>query len=169
MLRLLLAVSLFACALSAQDNHYWTHQFGTRAALMGGAVIGGVNDTSAVYYNPGRLGWISNDSLKVSADGYQLATLTIKDGAGKGQDLTSTQGDIVPLAASGVQPQPAHRTVHAVHVDDDVPGVGIGYQRPAAAQARIGLDECGLECGFGGGIHPGQAEGQRHRAAFRTL
>ncbi|MCB9892840.1 MAG: hypothetical protein H6839_00155 [Planctomycetes bacterium] len=102
MLRYLIALCLCAGALSAQDNHYWTHQFGTRASLMGGALIGGVDDTSAVYYNPGRLGWISNDSLKVSANGYQLATLTVKDGVGKGKDFTSTQGDIVPLSASGV-------------------------------------------------------------------
>jgi hypothetical protein len=101
-MRVFLAAVLFACALSAQDNQYWTHQFGTRASLMGGAVVGGVDDTSAVYYNAARLGWIDNDSLKVSADGYQLALLTVKDGAGKGHDLNSAQGDIVPLAASGV-------------------------------------------------------------------
>lgn len=99
---LLVAAVLFASVLSAQDNHYWTHQFGTRASLMGGAVVGGVDDTSAVYYNPARLGWVKNDSLKVSADGYQLSLLNIKDGAGQGTDLTSVEGDIVPLAASGV-------------------------------------------------------------------
>lgn len=101
-MRVLLAAILLAGALAAQDTHYWTHQFGTRAALMGGAVVGGIDDTSAVYYNPGRLGWLENDSLKVSATGYQLAILTVRDGAGQGQDLTSSQGDIVPLAASGV-------------------------------------------------------------------
>ncbi|MEZ5993070.1 MAG: hypothetical protein R3E76_12020 [Planctomycetota bacterium] len=98
----LLACATVSCQLVAQDNHYWTHNFGTRASLMGGAVIGGDPDTSAVYYNPGRLGWLTNDSLKVSADGYQLSTLTIRDGAGKGENLTSTDGDIIPLAGSGV-------------------------------------------------------------------
>ena len=102
MLRVILAALLCCSALAAQNNHYWTHQFGTRAGLMGGAVVGGDPDTSAVYYNPGRLGWIHNDSLKVSADAYQLSTLTIKDGAGKNQNLTSTEGDIIPLASSGV-------------------------------------------------------------------
>ncbi|MBZ0137272.1 MAG: hypothetical protein K8I27_12975 [Planctomycetes bacterium] len=116
MLRVILASLIFASALAAQDNHYWTHQFGTRASLMGGAVVGGVNDTSAVYYNPARLGWIDNDSLKVSADGYQLAILTIQDGAGKGEDLTSTQGDIVPLAASGVYTFPQPRLALGFHI-----------------------------------------------------
>ncbi len=101
-MRALLALLLICAGLSAQDNHYWTHQFGTRSALMGGAVIGGVSDTSAVYYNPARLGWVNNDSLKVSADGYQLSILTLTDGAGAGRNITSTQGDIVPLTGSGV-------------------------------------------------------------------
>jgi hypothetical protein len=114
-MRVAIAALLLCAALSAQDNHYWTHQFGTRASLMGGACVGGCNDTSAVYYNPGRLGWVTNDSLKVSANGYQLSTLTIRDGAGKGENLTSTQGDIVPLAASGV-------------FLFDQPGVAIGFQ-----------------------------------------
>lgn len=116
MLRVILASLIFASALAAQDNHYWTHQFGTRASLMGGAVLGGVNDTSAVYYNPARLGWIDNDSLKVSADGYQLSTLTIQDGAGKGQNLSSTQGDIVPLAASGVFTFPEPNLALGFHI-----------------------------------------------------
>lgn len=115
MLRAILALLLICGGLAAQDNHYWTHQFGTRSSLMGGAVIGGVDDTSACYYNPGRLGWITNDSLKVSADGYQLSTLTIADGAGDGLNLTSTRGDIIPLAGSGV-------------FLFDQPGIAMGFQ-----------------------------------------
>ena len=36
-----------------QDSHYWTNQYGTRATLLGGAVIGSVLDLSGTYYNPG--------------------------------------------------------------------------------------------------------------------
>ncbi len=97
------AILLLACgAVYAQDNHYWTHQFGTRSALMGGAVVGGVEDTSAVYYNPARLGWVLNDSLKVSADAYQLSILSIADGAGTDLAVNSIRGDIIRLTASGV-------------------------------------------------------------------
>lgn len=100
--RALLCALILTGVLSAQDHHYWTHQFGTRAGLRGGAVVGGVDDTSAVYYNPGRLGFVRNNSLKVSADAYQLSTFNMPDGAGKGLDLSSVRGDIVPLAGSGV-------------------------------------------------------------------
>ena len=102
MARILLLAVLAAGTLHAQDRHYWTHQFGTHSALRGGAVVGGVDDTSAVYYNPGRLGFIRNNSLKVSVDAYQLSTLSMDDGAGSGIDLASVRGDIIPLAASGV-------------------------------------------------------------------
>ncbi|UCE42049.1 MAG: hypothetical protein JSV17_03475 [Candidatus Aminicenantes bacterium] len=39
--------------LIAQDANYWTHQYGTRSTLLGGAVIGSVLDLSGTYYNPG--------------------------------------------------------------------------------------------------------------------
>jgi len=41
----------------AQDSHFWTRQYGSRSALLGGAVVGGVRDSSAAYYNPGGLGY----------------------------------------------------------------------------------------------------------------
>lgn len=116
MLRLALLISLFACAVGAQDHQYWTHQFGTRSGLRGGIVLGGCEDTSAVYYNPGRVGWLKNDALKVSADAYQLSVLTMQDGAGEGQDLGSVEGDIVPLAAAGV------------FLFDGAPGHALGFQ-----------------------------------------
>ncbi|MBK9974351.1 MAG: hypothetical protein IPP14_06225 [Planctomycetes bacterium] len=116
MARMLLLLLLAGCSLQAQDHHYWTHQFGTRSGLRGGAVVGGVDDTSAVYYNPGRTGFVKNDSLKVSATAYQLSILTMKDGAGKGIDLNSIRGDIIPLAASGV------------FLFDGAPGHAIGFQ-----------------------------------------
>ena len=86
----------------AQDNNQWSQQFGTRSALMGGAVVGGVRDTSATFYNPGALGFITNPSLSVSANAYQLERLTLENGAGTGSDLDSSQVNVVPLLISGV-------------------------------------------------------------------
>ena len=50
-------VAFMATALpaAAQDSHYWTEQFGNRAYLLSGAVVGDPADLSAVYYNPGGL------------------------------------------------------------------------------------------------------------------
>jgi hypothetical protein len=95
-------VALAAGSLAAQDTHYWTHQYGARSSLLGGAVIAGCDDTGAGYYNPGRLGFISNNQLSASADLYQLDFLSINNGAGEGIDISSTQVRIVPLLASGI-------------------------------------------------------------------
>ena len=85
----------------SQDHHYWGQQFGSRSALMGGAVIGGVRDTSAGFYNPGALGFVNEPMLSVSANGYQLERLSIEDGVGAGKSLDSDKINIVPLLASG--------------------------------------------------------------------
>lgn len=98
----LLLVLLFAEAAAAQDNHYWTNQFGSRSALLGGAVVGGVMDTSATYYNPARMAFFTNDSLSVSADVYQFDSLTVDNGGGAGIPLNSSKGRIIPLAISGI-------------------------------------------------------------------
>ena len=50
----LLAASLVP-SVAAQDALYWTEQFGNRARLLGGAVVGSARDLSATYYNPGGL------------------------------------------------------------------------------------------------------------------
>jgi len=39
-------------AADAQDTNYWTAKYGTRAILLGGAVIGAPVDLSATFYNP---------------------------------------------------------------------------------------------------------------------
>lgn len=45
-------VATICFTLSAQDLHYWTNQFGTRSSLLGGAVVGGIKDNTAIFYNP---------------------------------------------------------------------------------------------------------------------
>ena len=45
-----LFIILFFCYLKigfAQDSHYWTNQYGTDAQLLGGLVVGSVNDLSS--------------------------------------------------------------------------------------------------------------------------
>jgi hypothetical protein len=53
---------------TAQDTHYWTHQFGTRSALMGGAVVGGTRDNSMIFYNPAAVSFIDSSSLSINAN-----------------------------------------------------------------------------------------------------
>ncbi|MGB5846992.1 MAG: hypothetical protein WBH40_00815 [Ignavibacteriaceae bacterium] len=73
--------------LMPQDAHYWNLQYGTRSTLLGGAVIGSVSDLSATYYNPGAVALFEDANFILSARVYQLETITVEDGAGKGKDL----------------------------------------------------------------------------------
>ena len=68
---------------------------------MSGAVVGGVRDTSAGFYNPGALGFVTGSSFSVSANGYQIEQFTVEDGAGTGDDLESRQPNVIPLLVSG--------------------------------------------------------------------
>ena len=86
----------------AQDNHYWSQQFGAKSTLMGGAMIGGVRDNSAIFYNPGAFAFIQYPSLSVNANLYQLNKLLIKDGAGQGVNLNSARLSIFPQIISGM-------------------------------------------------------------------
>jgi hypothetical protein len=108
---LVVFLAFFSGAVFSQDHHYWSQQFGSRSALMGGAVVGGVRDTSASFYNPGALGFLNQPSLSVSANAYQLEKLSIDNGAGTDSSLNSEKISIIPLLASGtlvLEPLPNH-------------------------------------------------------------
>ncbi|MCK5877359.1 MAG: hypothetical protein KAG43_06975, partial [Candidatus Marithrix sp.] len=105
MQRYLYVVLLFLIStdLLAQQYHYWTNQFGSRSALMGGAVVGGVRDTSATFYNPGALGFVKKSSFSVSANAYQVELASIDNGAGTDEprEIESRKLNIIPLLISG--------------------------------------------------------------------
>lgn len=86
----------------SQDNLYNTQQFGARSAMLGGAVVAGVNDNSAVYYNPAALAFIDNKSLSVNANLYQVAIYKVRDAAGEGIDLKATRFSLFPTMLSGM-------------------------------------------------------------------
>jgi hypothetical protein len=98
---ILILVSFFS-GVDAQDDHYWAQQFGAVSTLMGGAMVGGVTDNSAVFYNPGALAFISNPSLSVDANVYKMDKIRISDGAGKGMNLNSAQLSVYPQIIAGM-------------------------------------------------------------------
>lgn len=79
----------------AQDSQYWNLQYGTKATLLGGAVIGSVSDLSATYYNPGAVS-LREPKLILSAKVYEYDWIKIENGAGANRDLTS-QKLVLPL------------------------------------------------------------------------
>ena len=92
----------FSGQAAAQDDHYWAQQYGALGTLMGGAMVGGVNDNSAIYYNPAALSFISNPGLSIDANVYKMDKIFINDGAGKGMNLNSAQLSVYPQIISGM-------------------------------------------------------------------
>ena len=97
---LVLQLSL-AAAATAQDSHYWTNQFGNRARLLGGAVIGSATDLSAVYYNPGAIALVDDPELLLSANVFQYSRLTVKDALAPGEDVGSSRFNLSPSLFAG--------------------------------------------------------------------
>jgi hypothetical protein len=87
-----------------QDAHYWMDAYGTRANLLGGAVVGSVSDLSATYYNPGALHrGLSRDFL-LTADAFELSNFTFENGAGTSENLSSTRFHTPPgIFAAGLK------------------------------------------------------------------
>ena len=89
-------------SLTAQDDHYWSQQYGAESTLLGGAMVAGASDNSAIYYNPGALAFIDNPSLSIDANVYRMDKTMITDGAGNGINLNSAQISIYPQIISGM-------------------------------------------------------------------
>ena len=87
--------------LPAQDTHYWNLQYGTRSNLLGGAVIGSVSDMAATYYNPAAPALFPKQEILLSGKVYQYNSLSLKDGAGPGKELTSSRFDAAPTIFAG--------------------------------------------------------------------
>ena len=59
--------SLFTTLAQAQlDANYWSLNYGTKAQILNGAVIGGVDDGSALYYNPAAIGKEEDGGISMS-------------------------------------------------------------------------------------------------------
>ncbi len=69
---------------------------------MGGAMVGGITDNSAVYYNPGALAFISNPGLSVDANVYKMDKIRLSNGAGEGMNLNSAQLSVYPQIIAGM-------------------------------------------------------------------
>lgn len=96
--RRLLPLLLLAlpAASSAQDAHYWTDQFGARATLLGGVVIGSKTDLSNVYYNPGAIALIPDPSLHLGSGAFEFTRIGIGNAAADGKDISTLVTRSVP-------------------------------------------------------------------------
>jgi hypothetical protein len=75
---------------------------GSKATMLGGSVVAGVDNISAVFYNPGALSFIENSSLTLETSTLFGGNLQIKNGAGNTIDVKSNFFDVIPSLIGGV-------------------------------------------------------------------
>ena len=92
---------VFASPILAQDSHWWTMQYGPRSSLLGGAVIGSVDDVSATYYNPGALGLADDLAFAVSTNVFEYSGVRLEGGGGEGVDLGTSKSGLRPSLVAG--------------------------------------------------------------------
>lgn len=101
---LVLAAGLSSCLslpIWSQDSHYWTNQYGTRATLLGGAVIGSVLDLSATYYNPGGLSLIDKPGTLMAAKVMQYPRVGLVGGGPESVSLHAFTPGPAPTLLAG--------------------------------------------------------------------
>ena len=96
MLSLTLVIAGLARAAAAQDSHYWTFGYGPIGQLTEGALVGGVNDLSATYYNPAACALIDRPRFVFNVTSFDLAQIEMKDAAGSGLDVDQMVSRPVP-------------------------------------------------------------------------
>ena len=94
-------ILLVPAGARAQDANYWTDQYGPRASLLGGAVIGSIDDVSGTFYNPGSLALAESLPFALSTSVYEYEKILLEDGAGTGIDLGSTRTGVRPSLIAG--------------------------------------------------------------------
>jgi hypothetical protein len=90
--------------VAAQDSHYWTYQFGDRATLLGGMVVGGVVDLSAVYYNPGALSLLEDPGLFAATKTFEMSRIGITAVPRELLDLGEDRLGVAPSFFAGLVP-----------------------------------------------------------------
>jgi len=86
---------------TAQDAHYWTYGYGPVGQLTEGTLVGGVEDLSAVYYNPAALSLLDEPRFVFGLTSIELAKIEVPGAAGEGLDVNQTIFDVVPSMVAG--------------------------------------------------------------------
>lgn len=84
--------------------NYWTHQYGTRATLLGGTVIGSVLDLSGVYYNPGGVALIDDPEIILASKVFHYPNYTLKNLGRQNVRLNSSRLGPAPAIFAGLIP-----------------------------------------------------------------
>ncbi len=96
--------SLLLCAIYGTgygQDHYWSQQYGGQAILMGGTSVAGVTDNSALFYNPGSIGFIDSSRVSATTFIFGVESVRLKNGAGSALDLKSVRLNFLPQMVTG--------------------------------------------------------------------
>ncbi|MHC5021238.1 MAG: hypothetical protein ACYTGX_14225, partial [Planctomycetota bacterium] len=97
-----LVLVALAAPAAAQDVHHWSQQYGTQQTLLSGAASARARDAAAVYYNPGALALIPDDSVTASGNAYARQTITVEGAAGLRGNQAANDTLVLPGLLGGV-------------------------------------------------------------------
>lgn len=97
-MRILLFIWLVGMSFSvnAQYGGYWGESFNTRAALLSGAVVGGYEDESSIYYNPGILSDSGKTKLTFATGLFTFDFVRYENALGDDFDVSNYQTRVAP-------------------------------------------------------------------------
>jgi hypothetical protein len=96
-----LSVTVVADPSRAQDTQYWSLQYGNRADLLGGIVVGSSVDIGASFYNPGALAIIPELSLVLTARAFELENVDLSSGTAPDTNISSLNFSPAPSLFAG--------------------------------------------------------------------
>ncbi|MEX1132535.1 MAG: hypothetical protein WEC15_04855 [Flavobacteriales bacterium] len=85
----------------AQDNQYWTQQYGARATLMGGAASASTEDQAAFFYNPAAARRVLGTGVTASANFFYGQRIRMTDQNDLGVGTLDSQTDVAPRLLVG--------------------------------------------------------------------
>ena len=65
-------------------------------------MLGGAQDNTMIYYNPGALGLLENSSISINANAYRIENIRVENALGEQADFKSAKVGSVPLLAGGM-------------------------------------------------------------------
>ncbi len=95
-----------------QDAQYWNNHYGTKGVLLGGAVIGSVEDLSATFYNPGYLGVKPVPGVSIGTGVFDFSHIRIDNDSLLTEPLTQLSVQPAPGIVAGQIPSGADRKTH---------------------------------------------------------
>ncbi len=97
----LIGLALMPSAGVAQDSHYWNRQYGNRARLLGGTVIGSSDDLASVFYNPGALALVEDPQFVLTGNVVEYTRFSLTQPAEEVQSIGSTSLAGTPALFAG--------------------------------------------------------------------